>query len=52
MFDVGIIGGGIVGLATAFQLSQKFPKLSVAVIEKESSLSKHQTGHNLSLIHI
>ena len=51
MFDVGIIGGGIVGLATAFQLSQKFPKLSVAVIEKESSLAKHQTGHNSGVLH-
>jgi len=51
MFDVGIIGGGIVGLATAYQLGQKFPKLSVAVIEKESSLAKHQTGHNSGVLH-
>ena len=51
MFDAGIIGGGIVGLATAYQLSQKFPKLSVAVIEKESSLAKHQTGHNSGVLH-
>ena len=51
MFDVGIIGGGIVGLATAYQLSQKYPKLSVAVIEKESSLAKHQTGHNSGVLH-
>ena len=51
MFDIGIIGGGIVGLATAYQLSQKFPKLSIAVIEKESSLAKHQTGHNSGVLH-
>tara|TARA_B100000035_G_scaffold193467_1_gene165136 strand:+ start:5228 stop:6421 length:1194 start_codon:yes stop_codon:yes gene_type:complete len=51
MFDIGIIGGGIVGLATAYQLSQKFTKLSVAVIEKESSLAKHQTGHNSGVLH-
>jgi L-2-hydroxyglutarate oxidase len=51
MFDVGIIGGGIVGLATAYQLSQKFPKLSISVIEKESSLAKHQTGHNSGVLH-
>ena len=51
MFDIGIIGGGIVGLATAYQLSQKFPKLSVAVIEKESFLAKHQTGHNSGVLH-
>mgnify|MGYP001363440083 CR=1 FL=1 len=51
MFDICIIGGGIVGLATSYQLSQKFPKLSVAVIEKESSLAKHQTGHNSGVLH-
>jgi L-2-hydroxyglutarate oxidase len=51
MFDVGIIGGGIVGLATAYQLGQKFPKLSITVIEKESSLAKHQTGHNSGVLH-
>ncbi len=51
MFDIGIIGGGIVGLATAYQLSQKFPKLSVAIIEKESSLAQHQTGHNSGVLH-
>ena len=51
MFDIGIVGGGIVGLATAYQLSQKFPKLSVAVIEKESSLAQHQTGHNSGVLH-
>ena len=51
MFDIGIIGGGVVGLATAYQLSQKFPKLSVAVIEKESSLARHQTGHNSGVLH-
>ena len=51
MFDIGIIGGGIVGLATAYQLSQKFPKLSVAIIEKESTLAYHQTGHNSGVLH-
>ena len=51
MFDVGIIGGGIVGLASAYQLGQKHPKLSIAVIEKESSLAKHQTGHNSGVLH-
>jgi L-2-hydroxyglutarate oxidase len=51
MFDVGIIGGGIVGLATTYQLIQKFPKLSIAVIEKELSLAKHQTGHNSGVLH-
>ena len=49
--DICIIGGGIVGLATAYQVSQKYPNLSLAVIEKESSLAKHQTGHNSGVLH-
>jgi len=51
MFDICIIGGGIVGLATAYQLSKKNPKLKLAVLEKETSLAKHQTGHNSGVLH-
>ncbi len=51
MFDVGIIGGGIVGLATAYQISKKHPKLNLVVLEKEKSLAKHQTGHNSGVLH-
>ena len=51
MFDICIIGGGIVGLATAYQLSKKNPKLKLAVLEKENSLAKHQTGHNSGVLH-
>jgi L-2-hydroxyglutarate oxidase len=51
MFDICIIGGGIVGLATAYQLSKKHPKLKLAVLEKEISLAKHQTGHNSGVLH-
>ena len=51
MFDICIIGGGIVGLATAYQVSKKYPKLNMAVLEKESSLSHHQTGHNSGVLH-
>ena len=50
-FDLCIIGGGIVGLATAYQLSRRYPLLSLAVIEKESQLAKHQTGHNSGVLH-
>ena len=50
-FDLCIIGGGIVGLATAYQLSQRYPLLSLAVVEKESHLAKHQTGHNSGVLH-
>lgn len=49
--DICIIGGGIVGLATAYQVSQKYSKLSLAVVEKESSLARHQTGHNSGVLH-
>jgi L-2-hydroxyglutarate oxidase len=49
--DVIIVGGGIVGLATAFQLQQLKPTLRIALIEKETSLAKHQTGNNSGVIH-
>ncbi|MBC8155949.1 MAG: L-2-hydroxyglutarate oxidase, partial [Bacteroidetes bacterium] len=51
MTDVIIIGGGIVGLATALQLKQQRPALSVTVIEKEDHVAAHQTGHNSGVIH-
>ncbi|NCV19203.1 MAG: L-2-hydroxyglutarate oxidase [Rhodobacterales bacterium] len=41
----------MVGLATAYQLSKKHPKLKLAVLEKETSLAKHQTGHNSGVLH-
>jgi L-2-hydroxyglutarate oxidase len=50
-FDVIIIGAGIVGLATAWQLSQRCPKLKIAILEKESDVAKHQTGHNSGVLH-
>lgn len=49
--DVLIIGGGIVGLATAYQLLQQRPGLSITLLEKENSLAKHQTGNNSGVIH-
>jgi (S)-2-hydroxyglutarate dehydrogenase len=49
--DIIIIGGGIVGLATAYQLVQKHPKRSVTVLDKESKVSAHQTGHNSGVMH-
>jgi L-2-hydroxyglutarate oxidase len=50
-FDVIIIGGGIVGLATAYKLSLRYPQIHIAVLEKEPSLASHQTGHNSGVIH-
>ena len=50
-FDVAIVGGDIVGLATAYKLQLKYPKLCLAVVEKEDSLAFHQTGRNSGVIH-
>jgi L-2-hydroxyglutarate oxidase len=49
--DVLIIGGGIVGLATAYNLSETYPGLSLVVLEKEPGLAQHQTGHNSGVLH-
>lgn len=49
--DVVIVGGGIVGLATAYALLKNKPQLTLIVLEKESKLGAHQTGHNSGVIH-
>jgi L-2-hydroxyglutarate oxidase len=49
--DVIIIGGGIVGLTTAFHLSKQYPRKSVRVLEKEPAVAQHQTGHNSGVLH-
>ncbi|MDJ0583300.1 FAD-dependent oxidoreductase, partial [Crocosphaera sp.] len=51
MYDFAVIGGGIVGLSTAMMLGEKFPHASLVVIEKESKVAYHQTGHNSGVIH-
>lgn len=50
-FDFIIVGGGIVGLATAYKLQKKFPNLNLLVLEKEDHLASHQTGNNSGVIH-
>ncbi len=50
-FDVVIVGGGIVGLSTAYQLTMRRPELRVVVLEKESGVGTHQTGHNSGVLH-
>ncbi len=49
--DVAIIGGGIIGLATGWQISQRFPDKSILILEKESQVAQHQTGHNSGVLH-
>ncbi len=50
-YDVAIIGGGIVGLATAYQLTEQHPQRSLVVLEKEDRLAMHQSGRNSGVIH-
>lgn len=50
-FDIAVVGGGIVGAATAFKIQRTYPKLSVALFEKENKLAPHQTGNNSGVIH-
>jgi len=49
--DIIIVGGGILGLATAYQFSREYPRFNITVIEKESRLALHQTGHNSGVLH-
>jgi L-2-hydroxyglutarate oxidase LhgO len=51
LVDVAVIGGGVVGLASALALLELRPGLSVVVLEKEPALARHQTGRNSGVIH-
>src|SRR5690606_31713897 len=51
IFDIAIVGGGIVGAATFYKLQTKHPNLKIVLIEKENMLADHQTGHNSGVIH-
>jgi L-2-hydroxyglutarate oxidase len=46
-----VIGGGIVGLATAYRLSERMPGAEITLLEKENEVGKHQTGHNSGVLH-
>ena len=50
-FDIVVVGGGIVGLASAYKIAQNHPGISIAVLEKEKQIAAHQTGHNSGVIH-
>jgi L-2-hydroxyglutarate oxidase len=49
--DVVIIGGGIIGLATAYNLAEEHPNRKIIVLEKEDGIAHHQTGHNSNVLH-
>jgi len=51
VYDFVIIGGGIVGLSSAWQLQQRMPEKKVLLLEKEAQFAQHQTGHNSGVIH-
>jgi (S)-2-hydroxyglutarate dehydrogenase len=46
-----VVGGGIIGLATAWRLGQRFPDSRVTVLEKEDGVCRHQSGHNSGVLH-
>ncbi|REJ90097.1 MAG: L-2-hydroxyglutarate oxidase [Planctomycetota bacterium] len=49
--DVAIVGGGIIGMATAYSITQRFPDLRLTILEKEPRLGAHQTSHNSGVLH-
>jgi len=51
VYDVIVIGGGIVGLASAYKINSRYPDKKILVIEKENEVAAHQTGHNSGVIH-
>jgi L-2-hydroxyglutarate oxidase len=51
MYDIIIVGGGVVGLATGVKILQARPDLKIAILEKETELAKHQTANNSGVIH-
>ncbi len=51
MYDIVVIGGGIIGLSTAYQIMLAYPDKKLLLIEKENTISSHQTGHNSGVIH-
>ena len=51
IYDIGIVGGGIIGLSTALQISNTYPDLRLIVLEKEGDLGLHQSSRNSGVIH-
>jgi L-2-hydroxyglutarate oxidase LhgO len=51
VYDLVIVGGGIVGLASAYSIQYQFPKMKILLLEKEQELASHQTGNNSGVLH-
>ena len=51
IYDIAIVGGGIIGVSTAYNLQISYPDLKILLLEKESDPGTHQTGHNSGVIH-
>jgi Predicted dehydrogenase len=49
--NICIIGGGMVGLSLAHQIIQRYPKLSIAIIDKENKIGMHTSGRNSGILH-
>jgi L-2-hydroxyglutarate oxidase LhgO len=50
-FNLIVIGGGVVGLATALEVTRHYPRLRLLILEKEDRVARHQSGHNSGVIH-
>ncbi len=50
-YDLAVVGGGILGLATAYEWQRRFPGSAICVLEREPELAAHQTGHNSGVVH-
>lgn len=51
VYDLVVVGGGIVGCATAREMLSRHPNLKIAIVEKEKDVALHQTGHNSGVVH-
>ena len=51
IYDIAIVGGGIVGAATFYKLQTAYPELKIVIFEKEKAWADHQTGNNSGVIH-
>jgi len=50
-YNLIVVGGGVVGLATALEITRRFPRVRLLVLEKEGRVARHQSGHNSGVIH-